>query len=152
MLNCLKTRLGVIHIINWTTYRGIHYTLCQKSFSSKTHVETFAADNIFPGMCPICYEIQEMDNQSVVDYDLRDVRHDHVLESSLSDYRGVQKGWGGISSKFDDLTVRYWHKAAKMRRKFPTEEVKPKKPKKRKKYKLTKSHGKFTAPKSAKRK
>lgn len=138
MLSCLKTRSGEIHIINWTTFRGLHYTLCGKTFSNKNNVETFSADNTFHDICPICYEAQESSNQALMTYAIRDFRDNHVLNNSVSDYYSVQKGWGNIESLYVDLTDRHWDKSKRMRRKFPSEEVRP--TKKRRKYK--KLHGK----------
>lgn len=137
MLSCLKTRLGEVHIINWTTFRGDHYTLCGKTFTNRDRVETFAADNTFPDMCPNCYEYQESSNKSVINSNIREFRSDHVIENSVSDYYSVQKGWGSMESRYDDLTVRYWYKSGRMRRKFPGENSRPNK--KRKKFK--KLHG-----------
>lgn len=137
MLSCLKTRRGEVHIINWTTFRGIHYTLCGKTFYNKDHIETFAADNTFPDMCPNCYDIQESSNHSFMS-DVRSFRSDHVIDNSISDYRSVQKGWGSIESRYDDLTARYWNKFGRMRRKFPGEEPHP--IKKRRKYKKLHGH------------
>ncbi len=137
MLSCLKTRLGEVHIINWTTFRGAHYTLCGKTFTNGDRVETFAADNTFPDMCPNCYEYQESSTKSIMNSNVREFRNDHVMDNSVSDYHSVQKGWGSIATRYDDMTTRYWNKSSRMRRKFPGEEWRP--TKKRRKHK--KLHG-----------
>jgi len=138
MIICVKTRFGRIHIVNWTTSRGVHHTICGKSFSNKRHVETFAADNTFSGICSNCYIWQ-------VDYDLesannepRDIKLDPVISNSIHIYTGVQGGWAGPQDKFEDmLDRRNWPKKSRMRRKFPNEETIH-----TKRYKIYESFGK----------
>jgi hypothetical protein len=124
MIICLKTRLGEIHIINWSAPHGTHYTLCGKAFTNKQNIETFSADNLFPDMCRNCYTTQEYYNDSTAT-DARDWATDHVVENTLGEYLGVQKGWDNTKSKYADLVEsRYWPKAKRMRRKFPTRDTK----------------------------
>lgn len=124
MIVCLKTRLGEVHIISWTTPGGIHYTLCNKAFSNKANVETFAADNTFRNMCTNCYQEQESANQSAIDTDLREVRPDGVSSLNTSNYLGIQRGWNGTESEYGAMAQRYWPKGKRMRKNFPTNDRK----------------------------
>lgn len=121
---CVKTRLGEIHVVNWTTSRGLHYTLCGKSFSNKGCVETFAANNVFPGMCPNCHDWQEAGDMATANDDARLIKPTQLLSISTGVYQGVQKGWESTKELFEDtLDRRYWPKKTRMRRKFPGEET-----------------------------
>lgn len=124
MIICLKTRFDEVHIINWTASTGRHYTLCSKSFTNAQQVETFSADNIFPNMCRECYSAQEAYNDSIVKYDIRDWASDHVILTARDEYEGIQKGWANTETNYSELGVRYWPKAKRMRRKFPSKDKK----------------------------
>lgn len=118
MIVCLKPRKEEVHIISWSTFAGTHYTLCGKTFTSKNHVETFSSNDLFPGMCPRCY-LLEQENIEYIRQDLRVHKHEYtILDVNLSLYKTARRGGHG----YDELDVRYWPKARRMRRKFPAKE------------------------------
>ena len=57
MYNCISRRDGIIHIIEYymTLYNTYGTTCCLQIKGKESN--TFAVDNIFPGICKKCYEV-----------------------------------------------------------------------------------------------
>lgn len=124
MIICLQTRLGEIHIIGWTNSRGIHHTVCGKSFSHYNLVETFAVDNIFSDMCGHCWSYQDLENIAIANDDARQIKCNPSRENSLYLYNGIQRGWDSTRELFEGtLDRRLYPKRHRMRRKFPSDEA-----------------------------
>ncbi len=55
MLIFLLTRKGEAHIVNYTMNNGKSFrTICSKTFTKNSLLNTLGADNTFPGTCTTC--------------------------------------------------------------------------------------------------
>lgn len=99
MINCLQTRQGTIHFINWTTFRGIHYTMCGKSFQKSNKINTYILDNAISGACSQCYRIYTTHYQNKAKY-MRRARG-HMLETIVGEYQDIQADLTSTEALYD---------------------------------------------------
>jgi hypothetical protein len=121
MINCLQTRRGTIHFINWTTFRGIHYTMCGKSYQKSNKINTYVLDDAIPGACPQCYRIYTTHYHKNAK-NMRRTRG-HMLEAVVSEYEDIQSDITSTESIYTDFPkYREYPKLRRMKSKMRNNE------------------------------
>jgi hypothetical protein len=68
MIVVLLMRDGSNHIVNYKMHHGFR-TFCYKTIKNNNQINTFSADNTFPGLCRTCKEAFDSMYQDDLDYD-----------------------------------------------------------------------------------
>lgn len=117
MIVCIQTRFGVVHYINWSTHRGVHYTMCGKAYTSRDRISTYGIDQSIPQACPACRAAVEPDQAVILDKAPQTARGD-IPGHTVDKYAWIQMGYLTPKDKYEDLLKsRYWPKKNRMQRK-----------------------------------
>lgn len=122
MFVLLMLRSGGTHILDLTTHSGKYWSICGYSFNKTQRLNTLAADNTFPGICPDCkfmyddmYQ-SDLDEEPTLARNSTPAKHDKYLAYHKSNQKGPKAKYSRIAIHNWDKLVRYQRQAKRTKK------------------------------------